>query len=335
MNHAERRASPSTVELELGADGADIFEVRGYPRPERGRLLPVAVADRRITFRYDGLDEVQRLTHLAFSESWQDARAGRRDPARELPTPGPRCACAGPSRWDPARSASCLDDLADAPGPRRRPSATRPRPRRGGGPLPRPAAGSRGTRATAAYHAWEQRHDQGRQRPRAVQPRRQAVGLATCACSSTTGPGRPSATSPPACPGSRRCSGGTRSSRAFQALAFRPQLAVETLEVLAAYQATEIDDLARRRAGQDPARAADRRDGRRRRAAAHALLRLGRLDAAVADPARRDVRLDRRPRPRRPAVAERAGRARLDRPTTATATATGSSSTSAARSAGS
>ena len=33
-----------------------------------------------------------------------------------------------------------------------------------------------------------------------------------------------------------------------------------------------------------------------RRAAAHALLRLGRLDAAVADPARRDVRLDRRPR---------------------------------------
>ena len=41
-----------------------------------------------------------------------------------------------------------------------------------------------------------------------------------------------------------------------------------------------------------------------------------------------DVRLDRRPRPRRPAVAERAARARLDRHATATATATGSSSTS-------
>ena len=45
--------------------------------------------------------------------------------------------------------------------------------------------------------------------------------------------------------------------------------------------------LARRRARQDPPRAADRRDGRGRRAAAHAVLRLGRLDAALADPARR------------------------------------------------
>ena len=53
---------------------------------------------------------------------------------------------------------------------------------------------------------------------------------------------------------------------------------------------------------------------RDRGAAAHAVLRLGRLDAAVADPPRRDVRLDRRPRPGRPAVAERHGGARLDRP---------------------
>ena len=63
------------------------------------------------------------------------------------------------------------------------------------------------------------------------------------------------------------------------------------------------------------------------------VLRLRRLDAAVADPPRRDVRLDRRPRPARPAVAERAGRPRVDRPLRATATATASSSTSAGPSA--
>ena len=53
--------------------------------------------------------------------------------------------------------------------------------------------------------------------------------------------------------------------------------------------------LARRRARQDPPRAPDRRDGADRRAALRAVLRQRRCDAALADPARRDVRLDRRP----------------------------------------
>ena len=64
---------------------------------------------------------------------------------------------------------------------------------------------------------------------------------------------------------------------------------------------------------------------------AHALLRHGGRDAAVARAARRDVRLDRRPGAGRPAVAERAPGARVDRQATATATATGSSSTSGGR----
>ena len=72
--------------------------------------------------------------------------------------------------------------------------------------------------------------------------------------------------------------------------------------------------LARRRAGQDPPRAADRRDEPDRRAAVRAVLRLDRRDAAVADPARRDARLDGRRRAGRPALAERPGRPRLDRP---------------------
>ena len=70
VNHAARPRSLPLV-LELGMDAADIFEVRGYPRTERGRLLPIAGTDRRITFRYDGLDGIQRLTHIELSEPAQ------------------------------------------------------------------------------------------------------------------------------------------------------------------------------------------------------------------------------------------------------------------------
>lgn len=67
VNHGER-AITVDLDLELGADGADIFEVRGYPRPARGRTLPVAVTDRRVTFRYDGLDDLRLSTHVACTE---------------------------------------------------------------------------------------------------------------------------------------------------------------------------------------------------------------------------------------------------------------------------
>ena len=66
-------------------------------------------------------------------------------------------------------------------------------------------------------------------------------------------------------------------------------------------------------------------------AAPHAVLRLGRLDAALADPVRGDLRLDRRPGVRRPALAERPRARSTGSTSTATATATASSSTSGAR----
>ena len=67
-------------------------------------------------------------------------------------------------------------------------------------------------------------------------------------------------------------------------------------------------------AGQDPARAPRRRAGADRRAAAPAVLRQRRRDAAVADPARRDVPLDRRPRAGPVALAQRPRGPGLDRP---------------------
>jgi glycogen debranching enzyme len=55
------------VELEFDADFADIFEVRGYSRPARGTLLPIeATADGGLVFGYVGLDGVTVRTHLAF-----------------------------------------------------------------------------------------------------------------------------------------------------------------------------------------------------------------------------------------------------------------------------
>ena len=57
------------LELELAADAADIFEVRGWVRPERGRQLPIAARTDRLTFRYDGLDGTRLGTQIAFSES--------------------------------------------------------------------------------------------------------------------------------------------------------------------------------------------------------------------------------------------------------------------------
>ena len=302
------------VELELGADGADIFEVRGYPRPGAGRLLPVAVTDRRVTFRYDGLDDVERLTHLAFSEPAEAVEPDRRPAARRLADTG----AVGPPALD-ADAGSGRDARAAAGrsgAPTGRPAG---RPRRSTPPTRRsPAACSRRCRASRPTRA----------RPRTTPGsagRRRSSATTSCSTSSSSGPCPTCACSSTTArrPDQRYVAAGVpwfatlfgRDSliSAFQALAFRPQLAVETLDVLAAYQATEDDAFRDAEPGKILHELRTGEMARTGRAAAHAVLRLGRLDAAVADPARRDVRLDRRPRPGRPAVAERARRARLDR----------------------
>ncbi len=73
---------------------------------------------------------------------------------------------------------------------------------------------------------------------------------------------------------------------AYQVLALNPQLAVDTLRVLARYQGTEVNNW--------PARAARRRDDAARRNALRSLLRIGRRHAALPHPAQRSLQLDRR-----------------------------------------
>jgi glycogen debranching enzyme len=53
------------IELRLDVDGADIFEVRGRPRPRRGERLPIAIrTDGRMTFGYRGLDGRVRWVYV-------------------------------------------------------------------------------------------------------------------------------------------------------------------------------------------------------------------------------------------------------------------------------
>jgi glycogen debranching enzyme len=59
---------PVTLSLmyELSADFADIFDVRGYERERLGTMHPPQLTDRTIDYRYTGIDERERRTHVAF-----------------------------------------------------------------------------------------------------------------------------------------------------------------------------------------------------------------------------------------------------------------------------
>jgi glycogen debranching enzyme len=66
-----------TLELGFGADFADLFEVRGMVRAERGRSLSPAVSERGVLLRYQGLDGVVRRTRISFSRRPERLEAGR------------------------------------------------------------------------------------------------------------------------------------------------------------------------------------------------------------------------------------------------------------------
>lgn len=56
------------VTYNFAADFADIFQVRGTRRTKTGTVLPPTLDGRRVSFRYQGLDGVERRCCLAFSE---------------------------------------------------------------------------------------------------------------------------------------------------------------------------------------------------------------------------------------------------------------------------
>jgi glycogen debranching enzyme len=238
VNHA---GSPAAVpvDLELGTDGADIFEVRGYPRRGRGRLLPLAATDRRITFRYVGLDDIERFTHIAFSEP-----AASVEPIDDSSPGGSDRGAAVRLGWTlslgpgETRVLSWIVWCTDRPAP---PDAAdepfRPADQAALFPaIPRVSADE----GAAAYHAWERG-------TASVVSDHELFNLVIKRSVSdlrllvNDGPGDDQRYISAGVPWFTTLFGRDSLISAFQALAFRPQIAVEILDVLAAYQATEDD----------------------------------------------------------------------------------------------
>ncbi len=222
-----------TVELaiELADDAADIFEVRGFPRG-RGTLMPVAVTDSRATFRYDGVDGRRRRTHVAFSEAatvetvavddvpvlggclrfrwtWPLAAGGEHDLA-----------------WTVWTSESVLEATSAAS------DATEL--------FPEPP-GVSADEGAAAYHAWT------RSTTSVVTDHELfnlTIGrsIADLRLLVNDGPAEGDRYIAAGIPWFATLFGRDSVITALQTLAFRPQIAVETLDVLASLQATEVDD---------------------------------------------------------------------------------------------
>src|ERR1039457_1626109 len=66
----------ATVTLQVGADFADIYEVRGLKREARGEDLEPIISPNRVTLRYRGLDLTIRRTVLQFTPSPSRLTAG-------------------------------------------------------------------------------------------------------------------------------------------------------------------------------------------------------------------------------------------------------------------
>ena len=82
-----------SVELGLEVDMADIFEVRGYPRPTRGRLLPIEIDDvaGSIDFAYLDLDGIERRTRIRLAPPTviSSGRTGPREAISSHEEPAP------------------------------------------------------------------------------------------------------------------------------------------------------------------------------------------------------------------------------------------------------
>jgi glycogen debranching enzyme len=228
VNHAEAEEQVD-VELELAADDADIFEVRGYPRRARGTLLPVAVAGERVTFRYDGLDGVRRRTHLSFSEP----------PGEVAPGPdGERHRLSGwiRLRWSFTLAPGARHDISWVIWSSQAPATDGPDAVMF--PDVPPLSADEGA---VAYHAWS-RGTTAVQTDHELFNLTLTRGINDLRLLVNAGPSTGERYIAAGVPWFSTLFGRDSILTALQVLAVRPQVAVEHLDVLAARQATEVDD---------------------------------------------------------------------------------------------
>jgi glycogen debranching enzyme len=221
------------LELELAADAADIFEVRGWTRPARGAQLPVALQPDRVTFRYDGLDGVRMGTHLAFSEPCDEVEAVDHDVAGSATAGWIRMSW----RWDlasgEARELRWLAWTTERP----RPEPGRPDDEEALFPA-RPVVDE--DRVTVSYRAWNSGFTK-------IRTDNELFNLSIARSAGdlrlliNDGPRPDERYMAAGVPWFTTLFGRDSLLTAFQTLAVRPQVAIETLETLAAFQATEDD----------------------------------------------------------------------------------------------
>jgi glycogen debranching enzyme len=234
VNHSEHG---ETVDLELGigADLADIFEVRGYPRERRGEPLPTAVSAGRLTFRLVGLDRICRSTHIAFTVR-PDELADVADAADTGPGPWPGARVR--LRWGLTLSPGGSTELgwtvwtSERAGTSPRASTETLFPS-----VPRIDADD----GAGAYRAWTA-GTTGARTDHELFNLTYERGVNDLRLLINDGPGDGERYVAAGVPWFTALFGRDAIITALQALAFRPQLAVETLAVLAARQATELDE---------------------------------------------------------------------------------------------
>jgi glycogen debranching enzyme len=217
------------IELGLGCDHADIFEVRGYARPTRGEALPTAVCDERVTFRYRGVDGVDRSTFVAFSLPATVGAAEGEGPAEVL------------AQWAGTVPAGGTFEIGwrvwSAEQERRRKRTARAS-QDGLFPAPPTVTGDEGAAAYRAWHASTSGVDSDNELFDAAVAR----SVADLRLLRNDGPADGERYLAAGVPWFATLFGRDSIITALQLLAFRPQLAVDTLEVLASLQATAVDD---------------------------------------------------------------------------------------------
>lgn len=68
-----------TLSMEFGADYKDIFEVRGFHREQRGKMLEAEVSNQELLLGYRGLDNVVRKTRITLDPPPEKLTASRVD----------------------------------------------------------------------------------------------------------------------------------------------------------------------------------------------------------------------------------------------------------------
>ncbi len=216
------------LELGIGVDMADIFEVRGYPRAARGTLLPIVLDGDRATFAYDGVDGLRRTTTIvAGSATLEPVDDGETWPAATVLAtwrlslePGARQTVG----WHV--SASVGDDGT----PARAPAVAR-----GEGKAPSPARMRSSEGADRPFDAPRIQSDHE------LLDRTLVRSLADLATLRNDGPGPGESYLAAGIPWFATLFGRDSLIASLETVAFMPSLAIATLEVLARLQATRND----------------------------------------------------------------------------------------------